>query len=184
MSINFIKSIIDAQEVKSSTTPFIGFEFNKKFTYFTFVKKILEKYKKEKKKLILINFDVLFYKYISKLNLNLTFDDNENSNKNIYLINILKHSIDKEEIKNILSRDNNNISIFIVGLDLLNSENIHNFFSASRNLLNKYLSTTFIFSLDSSSNNLNQRNERKKDIIKSKLNFYIVEKTHKIHNNK
>ena len=66
MSINLLKSIFDAQDVKSNSATSIGIEFYKKFTYFGFVKKYIERNLAEKKKLIIINknFRWLFTKVV------------------------------------------------------------------------------------------------------------------------
>lgn len=185
MSVNFIKSIFEGQDLKNASSTSVGIEFNKKFTYFTFAKKLIEKYNQERKKIFIINFDILFYKYISKIKtVNSMYDivinhitnlKNKNEEKQIFT-NLLKN-IDDETVRS-------SYSVIIIGLDLLNDQSIHNFINLTKSQLNSSNFNLFLFSLDSSSNNLTEYNEKKKDIIKSRLNFYLYEKVSKFHNNK
>lgn len=185
MSVNFIKSIFEGQDLKNTSSTSVGIEFNKKFTYFTFAKKLIEKYNQERKRIFIINFDILFYKYISKIKtVNSMYDivinhitnlKNKNEEKQIFT-NLLKN-IDDETVRS-------SYSVIIIGLDLLNDQSIHNFINLTKSQLNSSNFNLFLFSLDSSSNNLTEYNEKKKDIIKSRLNFYLYEKVSKFHNNK
>lgn len=43
MSVSFVKSIIEGQDIKIQTPTNIGIDMNKKCAYFTLVKKIVEK---------------------------------------------------------------------------------------------------------------------------------------------
>lgn len=185
MSVNFIKSIFEGQDLKNASSTSVGIEFNKKFTYFTFAKKLIEKYNQERKRIFIINFDILFYKYISKIKtVNSMYDivinhittlKTKNEEKQIFT-NLLKN-IDDETVRS-------SYSVIIIGLDLLNDQSIHNFINLTKSQLNSSNFNLFLFSLDSSSNNLTEYNEKKKDIIKSRLNFYLYEKVSKFHNNK
>jgi hypothetical protein len=189
MSVNFIKSIFEGQDIKtpSSLPPSVGIEFNKKFTYFTFAKKLIEKYHQERKKLFIINFDVLFYKYISKIkSVNSIVSHDVVIN---HILNLKNKNDEKQIFSNILNKSANEPKIssyafVIIGLDLLNDQSIHNFINITKSHLNTSNFNLFLFSLDSSSNNLTEYNEKKKDIIKSRLNFYLYEKVSKFHNNK
>lgn len=185
MSVNFIKSIFEGQDLKNASSTSVGIEFNKKFTYFTFAKKLIEKYNQERKKIFIINFDILFYKYISKIKTVNSMHDiiinhiinlkNKNEEKQIFT-NLLKN-IEDETVRS-------SYSVIIIGLDLLNDQSIHSFINLTKSQLNSSNFNLFLYSLDSSSNNLTEYNEKKKDIIKSRLNFYLYEKVSKFHNNK
>jgi len=196
MSLNLLKSILDAQDVKSTSASSIGIEFYKKFTYFGLVKKYIERILAENKKLVIINFDMLFYKFISNHQLNINNFTNESlksdmvldKNVNIFHFLFLSNlSSEKEnylKLFEILKNTLSNSSSVVIGLDLLKTESVHNFFLINRNFLYKFNNNIFFFSTDSSSNNLNPSTENKKEIIKKNLNYYVYEKAFKIVNNK
>lgn len=74
--------------------------------------------------------------------------------------------------------------LIVIGLDLTYERSIHNFFFLNKGNMTNFNNNLFIYSLDNSEPNLNSITERKKDIIKSKLNIYISEKASKHHANK
>lgn len=174
MSVNFIKSLVEAQEIKLQSYQSIGIEFNKKFTYFTFAKKFIDKQLSEKKKLIILNFDILFYKYLASISSNIPIK---------HCFSLKDFKFQKEYYTNIFS-DIKNASVLIIGLDLLNESNIHNFILTTKNILPQATYSLFIYSTDNSSNNLTPEIEKKKNIIKKNLNYYLYEKNNKIYQNK
>jgi len=168
MSINFIKAILEVQEVNLVSVN-IGLEFQKKFAYFTFIKKLFDKHIEAKKKITIINFDILFYKFI----ISLKSSNNYNSYSAIY--HFFETKNEKENYEKI--KDLKDSTFVVIGLDLLNDNYIHRFFKKNKCELNIANYTLLIFSLDSSYKNLNETNENKKQIIKSQLDFYLLEKT-------
>ena len=98
MSINYLKNLFDAEEIKFSNYS-ICIDFYKKFTYFSFVLKLLKNFQKQNKKLVVINFDILFYKYIS--NFSFCKIDISDFDKQLELANnsspVIKHKCDRLE---------------------------------------------------------------------------------------
>lgn len=190
MSVNLFKSILECQEFKTSMPTFFGVEFNKKFCNYSIIKKMIERNTKEKKRMIIINFDVLFFKYLNSENISI---DNKSAyvdvhhlfsslNKDIYekifsSLNLKNSTADKNLLKS--------VSLVILGLDLISEQSLMQFFNINKYYLNQVNYSLFLFSVDNSFINLNDTTiERKKSIIKSKLNYYAFEKMNKIVNNK
>ena len=74
----------------------------------------------------------------------------------------------------------NNSNIFITGLDLLNINQIKEFFIVNSKILYNFNFVSYLFSLDNSSKNLNILSENKKLFIKKHLNLFGTEKNNQI----
>ena len=108
------------------------------------------------------------------------------SNKNLLFFNInlinkfFDAKISKEKIFDKINPETfNNAKVCIIGLDLLSFDNIFSFFSLYGNKIHKFPVCLYFFSLDFSSENLSENSERKKNLIKSKLQIILAEKTKK-----
>ena len=195
MSINYLKNLFDAEEIKFSNYS-ICIDFYKKFTYFSFVLKLLKNFQKQNKKLVVINFDILFYKYISNFSFcKIDISDflfSETKINNLFPVTnpiILNHFInymteDEERnlyliITKLLEIDANNLFLIVIGLDLLEINRIRKFFFLTRKISHSINNSLHIFSTDNSSNNLIEENELKKNLIKSKVDLFMVEKLNK-----
>jgi hypothetical protein len=198
MSTNYLKNLFEALEIKNSNFN-VGVEFYKKFTYYSFILKILQNFYNAKKKIVIFNFDVLFYKFISKTtyhnvevsdhNFKYNFNSLLISDKVPLIINFLIFSNESEKlsyknISNIMEQYSNDICLIVIGLDLIENLKISSFFLYNRTMLNLLNNKIYIFSLDSSSNNMNEESEKRKNLIKSKLDIYLLEKLNKQIDNK
>jgi len=188
MSVNLFKSILESHEFKTSTPSFFGMELNKKFSYFSIVKKMMEKNSKEKRKLLIINFDVLFYKYLIGNN----YSNTNSSSNAVEIHHLFSTNSNKEYYSKIFSSMKNldknilkSYSIIIIGLDLISENSIIEFFNFNKNFLKNVKFSLFIFAVDLSYTNLNDPLiEKKKSLIKSKMDYYAFEKMNKILDNK
>jgi hypothetical protein len=179
MSIALIKSLLDGQDIKTTSLS-IGFEFNRKSLNYALLKKLIETNKN--KRVIIINFDVVLYKYIlySDLKDIKVYSNTSNiTGGNTILFNIADKS---KEIYNSIFAFKPHM-VIIAGLDLLSSTHIHNFFKFNKINLTSQLNI-FLSSLDDSFMNLNDDIEEKGNIIRSKLNILISERTSKVNNTK
>lgn len=73
-----------------------------------------------------------------------------------------------------------NISIVIIGFDLLTYENILKFYSLYGKIISSFSYSIYFLSMDFSSQNLSELSERKKNYIKSKIKILSSVKTKKM----
>jgi hypothetical protein len=184
MSIALIKSIFEGQDIKSLSNLNIGLEFNKKFLNYSLVKKLCEN--NQNRKILVLNFDIFFHKYIIGTNNNDIKIYNGKTlgeggvKDNTAMINL--YSCGGLILEKLVSYKP--YLIVICGLDLLSESIIHSFFKKNQNFLNNAAFNIYLSSLDDSFINLNDDVEKKRNIIRSKLNIYISEKASKLFNNK
>jgi hypothetical protein len=185
MSIALIKSILEGQDVKTNNLS-IGFEFNRKFLYFSVIRKLIEM--NQGKRILILNFDILFHKYIMISDLKNTIKTyntvNNIGKENITMFNLYLHDLTKETYQNIFNSMKSVNLIITTGVDLLSDIHIHNFFKINKSNILASQFNFFFSALDDSFINLGDDIELKRDIIRSKLGLLITEKTSKVSNNK
>ena len=167
MSLALVKGIFENQESLGSMHLNIGFEFNNKFNIYSIIGKLIDN-----NRVIVLNYDILFFRYVVSSKLD---------RKNIH--NLYYQTLDKEFYTKLFENFKTNILI-IVGLDLLTEKLINDFFKFNKFNISLPNFTLFISSLDDSFINLDDENEKKRCIVRSKLNIYINEKSHKTLNNR
>ena len=152
--LNILTSMSEGSVYKEKIQ--IGIEMTTKGAYYSMITQLLLK-NKSNQRLVVINYDINFYKYLQAKN----FSGNQNITHIFWDV--------KNLTKNFLNEKNDSFSdcfVLILGLDLLEIDSISF-------ILNKVLSKTekFLiqFSLEKNFMNLSNEIEEKKNIIKNRL---------------
>jgi hypothetical protein len=106
-----------------------------------------------------------------------------NNEKTIIIYNIITPYTNIDLVKELITSINYK-NLIITGLDLLTEEFIQNFFFNNKNLFKNFNFIIYFLALFSFSYNLTEENEQKKNLIKSKVNYFLYEKSEKQQNSK